>query len=127
MNKLSSSRLNIDIPTRIMTYRHTEQKEPVWLSKLLPIAMSISIAASSWFLNQAWGKITTLETKIQQIEISQASYEGSKFTNSDWNLAKNVLDTNYNKLDLRVTRLEDNSIAIKESLLEIKQILKELR
>lgn len=110
-----------------MTYRQTEQKESVWISRLLPIAMSISIAASSWFLNQAWGKISSLETKIHQIEISQASYEGSKFTNGDWNTAKNVLDTNYNRLDLRVTRLEDNGIAIKESLVEIKQILKEQR
>jgi hypothetical protein len=85
--------------------------------------MAISIAASSWFLNQAWTKITTLEGKVQTIEVSLASTSGSRFTSADWSTAKSIIDSDRNSLDRRVMRLEESLPVIKDTLIDIKAII----
>lgn len=95
-----------------------------WSNRFFPIAMSISIAASSWFLNQAWTKIATLESKVQQIEVSVASASGNKFSSSDWVTAKSLLDNERTLLDRRIVRLEESIPVIKDTLIEIKNQIK---
>ncbi|MBF0207900.1 MAG: hypothetical protein HQK53_13535 [Oligoflexia bacterium] len=97
--------------------------DAAWTNKIFPIAMSISIAASSWFLNQAWTKISTLEAKVQAIEVSVAATSGNRFSSNDWVTAKSLLDTERTALDRRIMRLEESLPVIKDSLLEIKDKL----
>jgi hypothetical protein len=98
-----------------------------WVLKIGGFIMSIAIMVSSWFLNQAMERITNIEKSIKELELSAAIVSGSKFTASDWSTAKTVLDADRNAIDRRIVRLEENSVVIKDSLAEIKQILKETR
>jgi hypothetical protein len=99
-------------------------KNTAWFNRFFPIAMSISIAASSWFLNQAWTKISTLEQKVHAIEVSAASIAGNKFSSTEWVNAKAILDSERTLLDRRIVRLEESIPVIKDSLIEIKDQLK---
>ena len=107
--------------------QHDEHEEAItnaaWFDRLFPIAMAISIAASTWFLNQAWTKITTLEGKVQNIEVSMATTSGNRFTSGDWVTAKSLLDTERTSMDRRIIRLEESIPVIKDSLIEIKDNL----
>lgn len=94
-----------------------------WSDKIFPVVMAISIAASSWFLNQAWTKITTLEGKVQTIEVTMATTAGNRFTSNDWVTAKSLIDTDRNSLDRRIMRLEESLPVIKDTLLEIKDTI----
>ena len=98
-----------------------------WVLKIGGFIMSITIMLSSWFLNQAMTRISNIEVAVKSLELNNASLSGSKFTTADWANAKTVLDNERNAIDRRIVRLEENSIAIKDALLEIKQILKESR
>jgi len=107
-----------------MSAEESTSSPTAWTNKFFPIAMSISIAASSWFLNQAWTKIANLEDKVQKIEVSVASASGNKFSSSDWINAKSLLDNERTLLDRRIVRLEESLPIIKDTLLEIKTQLK---
>ena len=96
------------------------ESQNFWLSRLLPITLSLSIAVSSWFLSQAWDKIIKLEERVQGIELSAASKDGNRFTNNDWVSAKAILDTERTNMDRRLVRLEESIPVIKDSLLEIR-------
>jgi hypothetical protein len=96
-----------------------------WVLKIGGFIMSIAIMVSSWFLNQAMARINNIEIAIKSLEMKNAATDGSKFTVSDWANAKSILDSDRNAIDRRIIRLEENSVVIKDSLLDIKQILKE--
>lgn len=98
-------------------------RQPLLMSMVFPIAMSISIAASSWFLNQAWSKISILEDKVHAIEVSVASTSGNRFSSNDWVTAKSIIDSERAALDRRIMRLEESLPVIKDSLIEIKDKL----
>lgn len=87
---------------------------------LFPIIMSMSITATSWFLNQAWSKISIVETKIQAIELKAAETGGNRFTSNNWVDAKAILDNERAALDRRIMRLEESLPVIKDTLIEIK-------
>jgi hypothetical protein len=96
-----------------------------WIGKIGGFIMSIAIMTSTWFLNQATQRISNVENSIKTLELSNATIAGSKFTSTDWANAKSVLDADRNAIDRRIIRLEENSIVIKDALIEIKQILKD--
>jgi chaperonin cofactor prefoldin len=98
-----------------------------WILKIGGFIMSITIMLSSWFLNQAMTRISNIEVAVKSLELNNATSVGNKFTNTDWANAKTILDNERNSIDRRIVRLEENSIVIKDALLEIKQILKESR
>lgn len=98
-----------------------------WILKIGGFIMSIAIMVSSWFLNQAMGRINDIEKSVKQLELTAATVAGSKFTAGDWATAKSVLDADRAVIDRRIVRLEENSVVIKDSLTEIKEILKEKR
>jgi len=96
-----------------------------WILKIGGFIMSITIMVSSWFLNQAMGRLNDVEKSIKSLEISEATSAGSKFTSLDWVNAKTIIDTNQSAIDRRLVKLEENNSTIKDSLAEIKQLLKE--
>ena len=98
-----------------------------WTTQFVGVVMSVAILASSWFLNQAWNRIKSVEDIVHRIELNEASAEGNKFTFTDWSKLKASLDNKDNELDRRIMRLEDNSTVIKDSLLEIKASLNKQR
>jgi hypothetical protein len=105
------------------------EKEHVinWTLKIGSFIMSIAIMISSWFLNQAWNRIGQVESKVQSIELVQAETRSNKFTSTDFNNAKVIIDAERLALDRRVIRLEESLPTIKDSLTDIKQTLKEIK
>ena len=103
----------------------TKNETMSWILKIGGFVMSIAIMVSSWFLNQAWSRINDVEKSVKGLELSAATIAGSKFTAMDWAAAKSALDADRNTIDRRIIRLEENSVVIKDALIEIKQILKE--
>jgi hypothetical protein len=93
----------------------------MWTNRLLPIAMSVVLAVSSWFLNLAWNKISELEYKVHNIELSNATSRGVEFTRSDWVEAKRIMDQDRNNMETRIIRLEEAVIVIKDTLIELKK------
>jgi hypothetical protein len=96
-----------------------------WILKIGGFIMSIAIMVSSWFLNEAMGRINSIEKSVKDLEIMEATSSGSKFTTLDWVNAKNSIDSTQSSIDRRLIKLEENNITIKDSLAEIKQLLKE--
>lgn len=92
--------------------------------KIIGFMMSIAIMVSSWFLSQAWDRISAIEKSVHQLEITNSASTANKFTASDWIAAKATLDAEQNALDRRIMRLEEALPVIKESLIEIRDTLK---
>jgi hypothetical protein len=97
-----------------------------WIIRIGSFVMSIAIMVSSWFLNQAWNRITEVEHAVKALEITSASTNGNRFTTNDWVTAKSILDTERLAMDRRIIRMEESIPAIKDSLIEIKAQLREL-
>ena len=108
-----------------MATQQVKSETMSWILKIGGFIMSIAIMISSWFLNQAMSRINNIENSVKVLELNNATIAGSKFTASDWATAKTVLDADRNAIDRRIVRLEENSVVIKDALMEIKQILKE--
>lgn len=98
-----------------------QNESKIWINRIGPIIMSIAITVSTWFLNQAWDKITTLEQKVHQIEIVNAENSGNRFTSKDWNMARTLIDADSLAQERRITRLEESFTVIKDALVEIKE------
>ena len=79
--------------------------------------------ASSWFLNQAWGKINKVEDSLHSLELISAANTTNKFTQSDWTTNKTIIDNERLALDRRIMRLEETNTVTKDTLIEIKQLL----
>ena len=109
-------KLNINV-----TVRNETIKLPI---KILGFIMSIVVMISSWFLNQAWGRIVEIEQVVKRLELSEAADSGHKFSKSDFNDARLDMDSERFAMDRRITRLEESIPVIKDSLLEIKETLK---
>jgi len=88
------------------------------------LIMSVAMMVSSWFLNEAWTKIATVENKVQALEITSAADHANKFTVVDWSIAKTTMDTDRLALDRRLIRVEENSTVIKDALIRIESGLK---
>ncbi len=86
--------------------------------------VSIAVAVSSYFLNSTMNKMNEMDKRINLIELNAATISGTKFTSSDWATQKAFLDADINTLDRKILKLEENGIFIKESLIDIKAILK---
>jgi len=95
-----------------------------WVIRIGTFTMSVAIMVSSWFLNQAWGRIGTIETSVHELQLTAASTSGNKFTSGDWVKSKTVLDTERLALDRRLIRVEETIPIIKESLEDIKDMLR---
>lgn len=95
-----------------------------WTIRIGSFVMSIAIMISSWFLTQAWDKISNVEKEVTKLQIVTATMEGNRFSSKDWSDAKSVLDGERLVLDRRIIRLEESIPVIKDSLIEIKQTLK---
>ena len=95
-----------------------------WMFTFGGLIMSVAMMVSSWFLNEAWSKITNAENKIQALELTSAADHATKFNMTDWNSAKTIMDNDRMALDRRLMRVEENSTVIKESLNRIESGLK---
>lgn len=103
--------------------------EKSWTLKILIGIMSISIAMSSWFLSECWSKITTLEGKVQSIELTEATHiaksDGTRFTSGDWMVQKNLLDSEKLLSEKRLVKVEESMTYNKEALIRIENTLKD--
>jgi uncharacterized protein YdcH (DUF465 family) len=87
--------------------------------------ISLAVMVSSYFLNSTMNKMNEMDRRITAIEMNAATISGTKFTTTDWATQKAFIESDRNALDKRILKLEENSAVIKESLMEIKSILKE--
>ena len=97
-----------------------------WVLKIGGFIMSIALMVSSWFLNQAWNRIQTIENKVQQLELQGAATSGNRFTSIDWQTNKAILDNERLALDRRMIKQEEMSLIIKDSLMELKTNVNQL-
>lgn len=104
--------------------KNTKPDTLSWIIRIGSFIMSIAIMVSSWFLNQAWNRISENERAIRNIELNAATVSGTRFTSTDWTIQKNLIDSERLALDRRIIRLEESLPVIKDTLLEIKQELK---
>lgn len=101
--------------------RKESNKETInWILRIGSFAMSVAIMVSSWFLNQAWNRIGTIEQKVHELELVGATSSGNRFTSNDWQTNKALLDAERLSMDRRIIRLEESLPSIKDSLLEIR-------
>jgi hypothetical protein len=98
-----------------------------WTIRIGSFIISIFIMISSWFLNQAWGRIAEIERSVKQLELSSASTSGNRFTSGDWTKAKEILDSERLSMDRRVIRLEESIPMIKETQFDIKKSIDEIK
>ena len=94
-----------------------------WTIRIGSFIMSIAIMVSSWFLNQAWTRITNVENSVRALELNTATTSGNRFSSSDWVVAKSVIDAERLQMDRRIMRLEESIPVIKDSLIDIKKSL----
>lgn len=59
---------------------------------------------------------TNLANKVMALQTSDAVTSANKFTASDWKDASLVINERFHTLDMRITKLEESSKAIAESL-----------
>jgi len=109
--------------TILQTDLEDKNVESSWVVRIGGLVMSVVIMLSSWFLKEAWEKINTIENKVQALEVSNAATSSNRFTSTDWNNNKSLIDADRLALDRRVMRLEENSTSIKESLQRIENSL----
>jgi len=95
-----------------------------WILKIGGFIMSVALAVSNYFLKTTMDKISEMDKRINVLELSNATNSGTKFTTADWATQKAFIESDRNSLDKRVLKLEENSLVIKEFLIEIKSILK---
>ena len=103
--------LNTTLNTYMTTPKEIrkDRSENPWIFRFAGILMSFAIMASSWFLNQAWTKITAIECSLHTLEVTVASGTVNKFTQTDWASTKTTLDNERLLLDRRVMRLEETN------------------
>ena len=101
------------------------QRETVsWILKIGGFIMSVALAVSSYFLKTTMDKIGDLDKRINTIELANATTSGNRFTSSDWTTAKAILDADRNVFERRLIKLEETNSVIKDSLVEIKELVK---
>jgi len=105
--------------------RKTNTDATVWFMRIGTLVVSMGLSVSSWFLNQAWTRINETENRISKLELASAATSGNRFTSNDWAAAKMIMDTERMAMDRRIIRLEEALPGIKDSLIEIKQLIKE--
>ena len=98
-----------------------------WIVKIGGFMVSIAVMVSSYFLNSTMNKMNEMDNRISSLELAGATVSGNRFTSTDWATAKSVMDADRNAVERRLIKLEETSSTIKDSLLEIKSILKETR
>lgn len=94
-------------------------KENPWINRGLYAVFAIGMAVSGWFLNQTMTTLQNIEKRVYTLEISEAKETNGKFTNSDWQIAKALLDADKMAIEKRIIRVEESIPVIKESLIRI--------
>ena len=95
------------------------------LYKLLTFLTSLGLAVSGWFLTKTYDRLDALDNAVMELRLIDEKNGNSKFSTSDWYIAKTLIDADRNAMDKRIIKLEEAIPVIKESLLEIKQTLKD--
>jgi len=99
--------------------QQSRDNQNMWVNRIGAFAMSIALMVSSWFLNQAWDRINTVEKDVDQLKLEQAATGGNRFTSGDWVANKALLDSDRLAMDRRIMRLEETFTATKDSLTRI--------
>lgn len=95
--------------------------------KILTGLTTIGLAVSSWFFNETFQRIQTMENDIGNLKLQAAEVSGSRFSSSDFVKAKEIIDSQIVATDKRVLVLEESQKTIKEYLFEIRADLKEIK
>ena len=100
-------------------------KENPWINRGLSAVFAIGMAVSGYFLNGTMQKIQEIEKRVYTMELASATTNGNRFTSGDWTSAKTILDNERLQMDRRLIKLEESIPNIKDSLTEIKLMIKE--
>ena len=103
------------------------QEKIIVLTKIVHSLMAIALASTTWFLLQLWDKQNNLEKVVYGIQLEQAKTSSNRFTSNDWVINKSVLDSERLALDRRLIKLEETIPIIKDSNIEIKQSIGEIK
>lgn len=104
----------------------TKQENP-WVNRVLSAIFVIGMSISSYFLSETMNQIKDIDSRVNKIEIYNATISGNKFTYSDWQQSKALLDQDRQALEKRTIVLEQNFLSVKELLTEIRLDIKELK
>lgn len=104
----------------------TKQENP-WVNRIVSAIFVIGMTVSSYFLNETMNQIKDIDSRVNKIELHNAANAGTKFTYSDWQQSKALLDQDRQALERRTIVLEQNFLSVKELLTEIRLDIKELK
>ncbi len=96
--------------------RETPQQWGAWIFRYL---LGAGVLVICWFCREIWQNQRDLKNDIQIINIDRASERASKFTASDWNAAKTLIDAQFNAVERRTFKLENSAERVNESLQRI--------
>ena len=97
------------------------------LLKILSLLTTIGVAVAGYFLTDTYKKMDAMRVDINDLQISSARVEGSRFSSSDFVRAKEIIDSQIVATDKRVLVLEESQKTIREYLTEIRSDLKEIK
>jgi hypothetical protein len=100
----------------------------VWVTihRVATVVMPALLTLSMYFITTIFGQMKEMDNRVRAIEIAHASSAANRFTNTDWTHQKSSLDDRHNLIDQRVTRQEQNALAIKDILSRIESKLDRL-
>ena len=73
----------------------------------LGAALSALAVGYSTYLSRT---LADLDHRLKDIELRDAAASGNRFTSTDWARERTIISTDFNTLDKRITRLEDNRL-----------------
>ena len=69
-----------------------------WLWRLI---ITVLISAGAWFGKEVWDGQIIISKQIQTLEVANAKAEGSRFTATDWQREKSLLETRLGYLETK--------------------------
>ena len=93
----------------------------IWnnIYRFTQITLMIAVPMTAGMLAYGAAQLSNLEERTRAIEISMAETGANRFTSGDWLRVSQTLDSRHNQMDVRVTRLEENFVYIREQLQRI--------
>lgn len=107
----------------------------LWIHRILmPVLLLILtgvVSIGGYIGSKIWDRVEhgliNLDSRVGRIELDVARTDANRFTSQHWNDAKTRIDEDRAILDRRVTRLEESSAQIKESLSRIETKIDKLQ
>lgn len=93
-------------------------------NKILAFVISLFIAIGGYYLKETGNQIKEMNQKISKLQLFEAKTESSRFSYTDWQTEKQLIELNKLNTEKRLVMLEANFNTIKDDIKEIKDIVK---